>query len=75
MVELRITVTLRRTVEDAEGDSVLKALRLLGYDNVKNVRTGKVYFVTLSRGDKKIGKEFCEKLLANPVINECVVDD
>ena len=75
MVRLRITVTLKKTVEDSEGDSVKKALKLLGYDEVKEVRAGKVYFITLGKGTKKMGKEFCEKLLANPVINECVVDD
>ncbi|MCL5874387.1 MAG: phosphoribosylformylglycinamidine synthase subunit PurS [Candidatus Thermoplasmatota archaeon] len=75
MVKLRITVTLKKTVEDSEGDSVKKALKLLGYDGVKEVRAGKVYFITLGKGSKKTGKEFCEKLLANPVINECVVDD
>lgn len=75
MVELRITVTLKETVEDSEGGSVLKALKLLGYDGVKDVRTGKVYFITLTKGTKKTGREFCEKLLANPVINECAVDD
>ncbi|MCL4447904.1 MAG: phosphoribosylformylglycinamidine synthase subunit PurS [Thermoplasmatales archaeon] len=75
MVVLRITVTLKKAVEDSEGSSVLKALRLLGYDNVREVRSGKVYFITLTKGSKKAGKEFCEKLLANPVINECVVDD
>lgn len=75
MVELRITVTLKKTVEDSEGGSVLKALRLLGYDNVKDVRAGKVYFITLTKGGRSAGKEFCERLLSNPVINECVVDD
>ncbi len=75
MVELRITVTLKKTVEDSEGGSVLKALKLLGYDDVKDVRAGKVYFITLTKGNKKTGKEFCEKLLSNPVINECAVDD
>ncbi|EQB66335.1 MAG: Phosphoribosylformylglycinamidine synthetase PurS [Thermoplasmatales archaeon I-plasma] len=75
MVELRITVTFKKTVEDSEGSSVLKALRLLGYENVTDVRTGKVYFITLSKGNRKTAKDFCEKLLANPVINECVVDE
>jgi phosphoribosylformylglycinamidine synthase len=75
MVELRITVTLKKTVEDSEGGSVLKALKLLGYDNVKDVKTGKVYFITLTKGSKEVGQEICERLLANPVINECVVDD
>jgi len=74
MTKLKITVTLKAGVEDAEGLSVLKALNLLGYRDVVDVRTGKVYYITLKKGGKRLGNEFCEKLLANPVINECAVD-
>jgi phosphoribosylformylglycinamidine synthase len=71
---LKITVTLKKSVEDAEGQSVIKALKLLGYENVKNVRTGKVYFIELENGSIEEGREFCSKLLSNPVINECKVE-
>ncbi|MEM0128227.1 MAG: phosphoribosylformylglycinamidine synthase subunit PurS [Thermoplasmatales archaeon] len=75
MPRIVITVKLKKGVEDAEGLSVLKALKLLGYRDVEDVRTGKVYYINIKKGGKKLAKEFCEKLLANPVINECVVDE
>jgi|YelNatPaOPRAMG01_1025707.scaffolds.fasta_scaffold00400_47 phosphoribosylformylglycinamidine synthase PurS subunit len=73
MARLKITVTLKRTVEDSEGLSVLKALQLLGYDDVESVRTGKVYYITTRGTRPREGEEFCQKLLSNPVINECEV--
>ncbi|MEM0141477.1 MAG: phosphoribosylformylglycinamidine synthase subunit PurS [Thermoplasmatales archaeon] len=75
MPRIVITVKLKKGVEDAEGLSVLKALKLLGYKDVEDVRTGKVYYINIKQGGKKLARELCEKLLANPVINECVVDD
>ncbi len=74
MAKLRITVTLKGSVEDAEGQSVAKALKLLGYKNVDEVRTGKVYRIKLKGGDLSEGEEFCSKLLSNPVINDCRVE-
>ncbi len=71
---LKITVTLKKSVEDAEGQSVTKALKLLGYDEIKNVRTGKVYYVETEKAKMELGEELCSKLLANPVINDCKVE-
>lgn len=75
MAEIKVTVTLKKTVEDAEGQSVLKALKLLGYNDVNDVRTGKIYYISLRRGGAEQGREFCKKLLSNPIINECAVDE
>jgi len=73
-VKIIITVTLKDNVEDAEGQSVLKALRMLGYNEVLNVRTGKIYYIEMEGNDLSRGYEFCDKLLANPVINICKVE-
>ncbi len=71
---LKITVTLKKSVEDAEGQSVIKALKLLGYESIGNVRTGKIYYIEMENATLQDGKEFCSKLLANPVINDCKVE-
>lgn len=75
MATLKITVTMKKGVEDSEGIATLKALKLLGYKGIQQVRTGKVYYISIKKGRREAGKEFCEKLLSNPVINECVVDE
>lgn len=73
-VKITITVKLKDNVEDAEGESVMKALELLGYSGIRSIRTAKVYYIDMENGDYSRGKEFCEKLLANPVINDCRVE-
>ncbi len=73
-MKIAITVKLKDYVEDAEGESVLKALKLLGYEEVKSVRTAKLYIIETEGNDLSKGYEFCEKLLANPVINDCRVE-
>jgi len=72
MVE--ITVALKPGVVDAEGGTVEKSLRLLGYGKVKKVKTLKVYHIFIEgKSKKEVEKEMddaCRKLLANPVIQE-----
>jgi len=61
-----VTVSYKKGVEDAEGKSVSKALKLLGFEKVKDVRTAKVYRIAGSLTEKEV-IEMCNKLLFNPV--------
>ena len=67
-------VTLKPGVLDAEGRQVERALRELGYEQVSEVRTGKVIHLDLDAVDaeqaRQLAEEMCEKLLANPVIEQ-----
>jgi phosphoribosylformylglycinamidine synthase len=69
-----VLVTLKPGVLDAEGRQVERALRELGYDQVAEVRTGKVIELELdaedAEGARLVAQEMCEKLLANPVIEQ-----
>ena len=71
VVEVR--VGLKEGVLDAEGETVQKSLGLLGF-KVGKVEAVKVYRITLdakSEGEaEETIKEACEKLLANPVIQD-----
>ncbi|AGK61743.1 phosphoribosylformylglycinamidine synthase, purS protein [Archaeoglobus sulfaticallidus PM70-1] len=67
-----VYIELKEGVADPEGESTKKALKLLGFDNVKNVSTRKVFRIEIDaksreEAEKEI-KQMCEKLLANPVI-------
>ena len=72
MVEIK--VALKPGVVDAEGGTVEKNLRLLGYEKVKQVKTLKVYHICMEGESKQeVEKEMddaCRKLLANPVIQK-----
>ena len=70
----RIYVTLKREVLDPQGDAVRHALGSLGFGGVKDVRIGKLVEIELEgesdEARKAELKSMCEKLLANPVIED-----
>jgi phosphoribosylformylglycinamidine synthase len=69
-----VYIELKEGVTDPEGESTKKALKLLGFDNVKKVSTRKVFRIEIDENDRKKAEEeirqMCEKLLANPVIQK-----
>lgn len=73
-MKARIYVTLKREVLDPQGDAVRHALGALGFQGVKDVRIGKLVEIELegeSSDERKAQlKSMCEKLLANPVIED-----
>ncbi len=73
-MKAKIFVTLKRTVLDPQGKAVLGALDSLGYKSVREVRVGKYLELAIDSPDRgqaeRQVKEICEKLLANPVIEE-----
>ena len=74
MYQARIYVTLKSTVNDPQGLTVLSSLRRLGFENAGDVRVGKYLVVNLDETDRAKAErsvtEMCQKLLANPVIED-----
>jgi phosphoribosylformylglycinamidine synthase len=74
MYRAQITITLKPTVLDAQGATVERALHNLGFESVDGVRMGKYVEVTLEAADSDAARrqveEMCQKLLANPIIEE-----
>ena len=68
----RIYVTLKTTVNDPQGTTIMSGLKSLGFEGVQDVRVGKFLTVVLEAADQKTAQaqvdEMCRKLLANPVI-------
>ncbi len=69
-----VYVTLKPVVNDPQGLAVRDGLHMLGYDEVGAVRAGKYIQVWLeaereSDAEKRM-TEMCDKLLANPVIEQ-----
>jgi phosphoribosylformylglycinamidine synthase subunit PurS len=77
-MKARVHVTLKEGVLDPQGAAVRHALGSLGYDDVGEVRVGKVIEMDLSDEDAAVARtrvsEMCEKLLANTVIEDYRVD-
>jgi len=73
MAKVKVYVTLKPILLDAQGRVVQTALENLGYTNVENVRIGKYIEIELAENGAKLDKqidEMCRKLLANPVIED-----
>ncbi len=64
-------------VNDPQGEAVLSGLRSLQFDGTERVRIGKLIRIeTLAESEDDAieqGTSMCERLLANPVIEEFVV--
>lgn len=74
MAIAEIHVTLKPTLLDTQGATVLKALRQLGHNHVQNVRVGKHIAIELDDASPSALQAeldaMCRELLANPVIED-----
>jgi phosphoribosylformylglycinamidine synthase len=70
----RVEVRLKPTVNDPQGLTIAGGLHSLGFSEVDSVRAGKYMEIRLDASDKAAAEtrvtEMCQKLLANPVIEE-----
>ena len=78
MFEVKVTVELKKGISDPEGVNTLKALRLLGFDNVKDAKIIRTVDLTIDAKNEKAVKsdveQMCQRLLTNPVIHTYKID-
>ncbi len=71
---VRVEVRLKKGFHDPEGVTALSCLRDLGFKQIVDVKSGKVYYLTIEAQTKedvlKIAEQACTKLLSNPVKDE-----
>ena len=69
-----VFIVLKPLVNDPEGLVIRDGLRTIGFNEVAAVRSGKYLTIDLDADDKAEAEarltEMCDKLLANPVIEE-----
>lgn len=74
MFKAKVDVTLKKSVLDPQGQTVLQALHSIGFKDTESVRVGKHFVLTLNSGDRKKAeadlKTMCDRLLINPIIEE-----
>ena len=72
-----VTIQRREGIADPEGVATLRALRDLGYE-VDEVRFGRTIVLEVDDADPDAARtavvEMCERLLANPVIEDYRVE-
>ena len=74
-MKAHVYVTLKRTVLDAQGQTVADALRRMQYQGIADVRQGKYFLLTLDDGietgaAKAEVDRIAREVLTNPVIED-----
>ncbi len=71
-VEVRVLIRPKEGILDAQGKAVEQALPALGFEGIDQVRVGRI--VELVAQDQGRIEELCEKLLANPLIEDYEIE-
>lgn len=73
-MKAKVYITLKKGVLDPQGKTVKEALGSIGYKGVRDIRIGKFMEIEVEGATKAQVeaslKEMCERLLANPVIED-----
>ncbi len=67
-MRVRVLIRPKAGILDAQGQTVERALPALGFDGVSDVRVGRL--VELHVEDPARVEEMCERLLANPLVED-----
>jgi phosphoribosylformylglycinamidine synthase len=69
-----VFVTLKPVVNDPQGITIRSGLQSIGFDSVREVRSGKYLVVVIEEADEGIARarvdEMAREVLANPVIED-----
>ncbi len=71
-MKVRVSIVLKKTVLDPQGQAIAMSLKNQGFSQVNNVRQGKIIDIELTEksgeSSKEVIKKICEDLLINPQI-------
>jgi len=67
---VRVHIKLKPSLLDSAGRTVAGSLAKLGFEEVSDVRIGKTIDLKVDRVDEGRIRSMCERLLANPVIED-----
>ena len=77
-MKAKVYVTLKPSILDPQGKTIAQALHTMGYDTINDVRQGKFFELDIdidsAEAVRKTALEVAERVLANPVIENCWVE-
>ena len=68
----RVLIRPKEGILDPHGKAVERALPALGFEGIEHVRVGRVVELEIDEPDRLA--ELCEKLLANPLIEDYEIE-
>ena len=69
----RVLVRPKEGILDPQGQTVQRALKALGFAGVRDVHVGRLIELELDNSERL--PEMCERLLANPLIEDWEIED
>jgi len=72
VAKARVLIRPKEGILDPQGKAVERALPALGFEGIEHVRVGRVVELEIDEPDR-LG-ELCEKLLANPLIEDYEIE-
>ena len=75
-MKVRINIILKPSVLDPQGQAVATSLLGQGFDNIKNVRQGKILDIEFNSNEVDINmiNEMCEGFLTNPLVEDYAIE-
>ncbi len=70
-MKAEVKVELKEGIFDPEGENIKKALNLLGFSGVRDVKLTRLYTIEID-GDDNV-EDMCTTLLTNPVIHKYTI--
>ncbi len=76
-MKVRVNIVLKQSVLDPQGQAVANSLIGQGFNNIKNVRQGKIRDIEFNSNEVDINmiKEMCEGFLTNPLVEDYAIEE
>jgi phosphoribosylformylglycinamidine synthase PurS subunit len=72
VARVRVLIRPKEGILDPQGKAVERALPALGFERIEHVRVGRMVELEAEEADRV--PELCEKLLANPLIEDFEIE-
>tara|TARA_B100000282_G_scaffold263347_1_gene213297 strand:- start:144 stop:383 length:240 start_codon:yes stop_codon:yes gene_type:complete len=76
-MKVRVNIVLKPSVLDPQGQAVANSLLGQGFNNVKNVRQGKILDIEFNSNEVNINmiNDMCENFLTNPLVEDYAIEE
>ena len=76
-MKVRVNIILKPSFLDPQGQAVANSLIGQGFNNIKNVRQGKILDIEFNSNEVDINmiNEMCEGFLTNPLVEDYAIEE
>ena len=76
-MKIRINIVLKLSILDPQGQAIASSLVGQGFQNIKNVRQGKIIDIEFNSNEIDMNKinEMCKAFLTNPLVEDYNIEE